>query len=51
LEDEVYDKKEVYITYFTKLVEAWQETDTDKLVEKWAAVDTAWMDINTPFQP
>lgn len=51
IEDEVYEKKEAYLMYFHKLIEAWKETDTDRLVEKWAAVDTSWMSIDTPFQP
>ena len=27
------------------------ETDTDRLVERWAEVDTLWMDITSPIQP
>ena len=51
LEDTTYDRKQAYLSYYDTLIDAWNETDTDTLVEKWAAVDTAWMAIDTPFQP
>ncbi len=40
-----------YIEYFTAIQNAFTETDTDKLVERWAEVDRKWMAITGPFQP
>lgn len=50
LNDDIYWSKNFYIDYLLKLKEAFSETDRDLLVEKWALVDKAWMDIKTPFQ-
>jgi hypothetical protein len=50
-EDEVYDKKDDFVAYYTSIYEALSETDTDILVEKWSQVDVKWMAIDTPFQP
>lgn len=51
LDDTSYDRKEAYMTYYKKLIDAWNEKNTNRLVEKWSDVDTAWMSIDTPFQP
>lgn len=51
LEDEVYDRKQEYITYFTAIQTAWKETDVNNLVHLWTQVDIAWMEIDTPVQP
>jgi len=39
-----------WITYFRTLKEAFEETDTNKLINKWANVDIAWMKIDSPIQ-
>ena len=50
LEDEIYNAKDFYIDYLKAIKIALLEKNTDKLVEKWALVDEAWMSIKTPFQ-
>ena len=50
LEDEIYNSKQNYIDYLTAIKNAFLETNTDLLVEKWSKVDEAWMNIKTPFQ-
>lgn len=50
LEDTVYWQKRAYINYLNALILAFSETDTDRLVEKWAWVDVAWMAVQSPFQ-
>jgi len=47
----MYDKKSAYIEYYRAFAAAMAETNTDSLVQKWSEVDTAWMAIDTPFQP
>ncbi|RXJ94196.1 CiaB protein [Malaciobacter molluscorum] len=49
-EDEIYNQKWDYILYIQALIKAFSEQDTNKLVEKWADVDRAWMKIKTPIQ-
>ena len=51
LEDEVYDRKQEYITYFTAIQTAWKQANVNKLVDAWTRVDIAWMEIDTPIQP
>lgn len=51
LEDEVFGRKQEYITYFRAIQTAWKERDVNELVEKWSQVDIAWMAIDTPVQP
>ena len=51
LEDEIYNQKQRYIEYYKAVRKALAETDTDRLVERWAEVDTLWMDITSPIQP
>lgn len=51
LEDEVYGKKDAYLQYLRSLRDAFAETDTSKLLERWTQVDRAWMEIDTPIQP
>jgi len=42
-EDEVFGRKEAWITYFTRIKEAFAHTKVDELIAKWADVDRAWM--------
>lgn len=49
-EDEIYGKKQEYISYLQALKNAFWETDTTKVVVKWREVETRWMKIDTPFQ-
>lgn len=37
--------------YLRSLRDAFAETDTSKLLERWTQVDRAWMEIDTPIQP
>ena len=50
LEDDVYNQKWEYIQYLQSIIVAFSETDTNKLVSKWAEVDKTWMKISTPIQ-
>jgi hypothetical protein len=50
LEDDVYNAKFEYIAYLNAIKNAFLETNTDNLVEKWSLVDETWMGIKTPFQ-
>jgi hypothetical protein len=49
-EDEVFDQKHEWISYFEALKEAFTHTKVDELVGKWAEVDRRWMAITTPLQ-
>lgn len=51
-ENNKYHKKEYkkWIRYFLALKEAFEETNNDKLIEKWADVDRKWMKIDSPIQ-
>ena len=49
-EDNVYNQKWEYIQYLQSIITAFGETDTNKLVSKWAEVDKTWMKISTPIQ-
>ncbi len=49
-EDEVFGKKEEWLAYFAKIKEALLERDPDRLIQRWADVDRAWMRIDTPLQ-
>ncbi len=51
LEDEIYEQKMQYIEYYRAIRQALAETDVNRLVERWARVDTLWMDITSPIQP
>lgn len=50
LEDKTYNQKQEHLNYLTSLINAWSETSPNKLVAKWARVDSAWMQITTPLQ-
>jgi len=50
LEDDIYNQKWEYIQYLQSIIVAFSETDTNKLVSKWAEVDKTWMKISTPIQ-
>ena len=49
-EDNIYNQKWEYYHYLLSIIAAFSETDTDKLVSKWAEVDKTWMKISTPIQ-
>jgi len=49
-EDEVYNQKSEWITYFKAIKEAFLHSNPDELVSLWANVDRAWMKITTPLQ-
>ena len=49
-EDNIFNQKEKITTYLQKINEAFLEETPDKLIEKWANVDRAWMDITIPLQ-
>lgn len=49
-EDQVFNQKEQWISYFTSIKEALLEIDTSKLIKRWADVDRAWMEVTTPIQ-
>jgi len=49
-EDDIYNQKWEYIQYLQSIITAFGETDTNKLVSKWAEVDKTWMKISTPIQ-
>jgi hypothetical protein len=51
LEDEIYDRKSAYITYFKASQKALTETNPNNCVKLWSEVDIAWMAIDTPVQP
>jgi hypothetical protein len=50
LEDPDYSRKQEYIDYLQSIINAFSETNTDALVEKWSIVDEKWMAVDTPFQ-
>lgn len=50
VEDEIYNQKWDYVLYIQALIKAFSEDNVNKLVEKWADVDRAWMKITTPIQ-
>lgn len=39
-----------WIKYFKSLISAFEETDNNMLIEKWADVDRKWMKIKSPLQ-
>ena len=50
LEDEIFNQKEEWIRYFKAIKRAFYGREVDTLVELWADVDRAWMNITTPLQ-
>jgi hypothetical protein len=50
LEDDVYNQKWEYYKYLQALIKAFGETRTERLVDYWADVDRAWMEITSPIQ-
>ncbi len=50
LEDKTYNQKQEYLNYITSLIKAFSETNVNNLVEKWAKVDSTWMEITAPLQ-
>ena len=48
--DEVFNQKEEWIAYLSALKEAFEHTDVDALIGKWAEVDRKWMAVKTPLQ-
>jgi hypothetical protein len=49
-EDEVFEQKTEWISYFSAIKEAFAHTITDELIGKWAEVDRKWMAVKTPLQ-
>jgi len=49
-EDDIYNQKWEYYNYLLSIIAAFSETNTNKLVSKWAEVDKTWMKISTPIQ-
>lgn len=50
LQDDIFNKQQAYINYFSALKNAFSEKDDKLLIQRWQEVDIAWMDIDTPFQ-
>ena len=50
LEDDIFNEKENFINYLTKIKVAFLEKDRHSLISKWADVDRAWMKIKSPLQ-
>jgi len=50
LEDTTFNQKQAYVDYFIAMRTAFSETDPSKVLERWAALDTAWMKISGPIQ-
>jgi len=50
LEDNIFNQKSEWISYFLAIKEAFLHTNPDNLVSLWADVDRAWMKITTPLQ-
>lgn len=51
LEDTVYNEKDAWIGYLNALINAFQETNPDQCVARWADVDREWMGITGRIQP
>ncbi len=49
-EDSVFDEKDNYINYLTKIKEAFLENNRHSLITRWADVDRTWMKIKAPLQ-
>jgi hypothetical protein len=49
-QDEVFNQKEAWISYFVALKRAFAGHQPKKLIGLWANVDRAWMRITTPLQ-
>lgn len=50
LEDEDTNQKESYINYFEALSVAFGQKDRASLLQNWADVDRAWMQVSSPIQ-
>ena len=50
LEDEIFGLKDAHIEYLSAIKDALLESDTTKLVTKWAEVDRRWMRVTSPLQ-
>ena len=50
LDDEVFNQKIEWISYFRNLSRALSNSDTSKSIEYWSDVDRAWMRVTTPIQ-
>ena len=50
MDDELFGRKNEWISYFINLRKAIRHTGADELVEYWRNVDRAWMRIDTPLQ-
>jgi hypothetical protein len=50
-EDRTFHEKTAWIEYLQSLKTALMETDVNSLIDRWADVDRAWMQITSPIQP
>jgi hypothetical protein len=50
LEDHTFDLKKEHINYLNSIKTALRESDTTRLIKRWADVDRAWMKITSPLQ-
>ncbi|CAA6811467.1 MAG: Campylobacter invasion antigen B (CiaB) [uncultured Sulfurovum sp.] len=49
-EDDVFEQKTEWIAYFSAIKEAFEHTNPNELIGKWAEVDRKWMAVKTPLQ-
>lgn len=47
----VFHEKQAWLDYIESLALAFEETNNDQLIERWADVDRKWMGISCPIQP
>ncbi|MGH1600617.1 invasion protein CiaB [Campylobacter majalis] len=45
------DSEKAYINYFSKLKDAFNERENDRVIKAWQDAEIAWMDIKSPIQP
>jgi agmatine/peptidylarginine deiminase len=50
LEDHTFDLKKEHINYLNSIKTALRESDTTRLIKRWADVDRVWMKITSPLQ-
>ena len=50
LKDDIFHQECFYQDYLQAIINAFSETNTDKLITKWADVDRIWMGITSPLQ-
>lgn len=50
LEDEIFGLQREWVAYLEAIKEALAETDTARLIGRWAEVDRKWMAVTSPIQ-